>query len=154
RDMTPTEAKRIEKVTPYIFSGFLPKFDGIDLASEGVNFGFLLDLEDMGFITGHSGIGLNKTLQSQSQDKFAAALINNNKALVLEKDDPACELVIEGAALTRVGREVMTLGRFSANPEYLKKVSEHLKGKDLTVKVGDWIPYPDGNGHVQGLVPI
>jgi|AntDeeMetagen681_2_1112603.scaffolds.fasta_scaffold07261_2 hypothetical protein len=154
RNLTPAEAKRIEQVTPFIFSGFLPKFENVDLEAEGLTFGFLLDLEDMGFLTGHSGLGLQKTVSSQSREKYFSALINNNKALVLEKDDPSFNLVLEGAALTRIGREVMTLGRFSSNAAYLKSVAESLKKKDLTVKVGDWIPRQGGNGQVQGIVPI
>jgi len=154
RNLTPAEAKRIEQVTSFIFSGFLPKFENVDLEAEGLNFGFLLDLEDMGFLTGHSGLGLQKTISSQSSEKYISALINNDKALVLHKDDPNFELTLAGAALTQIGKEVLTLGSFSSNPEYLKTVAEALKKKGLTVKVGDWIPRQDGNGHVQGLVPI
>jgi|GEM_PF-309547 len=154
RNLTPAEAKSIEHVTPFIFSGFLPKFENIDLEKEGLDFGFLLDLEDMGFLTGHSGLGLQKTIASQSSEKYLSALVNNNKALVLHKDDPNFELNLPGAALTRIGKEVLTLGQFSSNPEYLKKVAEALKKEGLTVKVGDWIPRQNGNGHVQGLVPI
>jgi len=154
RNLTKMEADEIAKVAPYIFSNFLPKFDDDSLQGAGIDFGILLDLEDMGFLTGHTGLGLQKTLTSQRSDKYFAVLINHGKILLLERSAVEPPITISGAALTRVGREVITLGNFTPDMEYIKKLAGHLKSKGVTTHVADWIPRPDGNGEYRNSVSL
>lgn len=154
RNLTKREAEQITKVAPYIFSHFLPKFDDESLEGAGINFAILLDLEDMGFLTGHTGLGLQKNLTSQRSDKYFTFLINHSKILLLEREAVDSPITIKGAALTRVGREVLSLGNFTPDMEYIRKFAEHLKSKGVTVSVADWIPRPDGTGECHNSVPL
>lgn len=154
RNLTKGEAEQITKVAPYIFSNFLPKFDDDGLQDAGINFAILLDLEDMGFLTGHTGLGLQKNLTSQRSDRYFSFLINHSKILLLEREAAEPPITISGAALTRVGREVISLGSFTPDMEYIKKFAEHLKSKGVTVHVADWFPHPDGTGEYRNSVRL
>lgn len=154
RNLTKAEAEQITRVAPYVFGNFLPKFDDAALQSVGITFATLLDLEDMGFVTGHSGIGLQKTLESQQTDRYFSFLVNHSKILLLERESPQPPVTIKGAALTRVGREVISLGQFSPDLDYVRKFAEHLKESGVTVKVADWFPRPDGTGDYRNAVAL
>lgn len=45
--------------------------------------------------------------------------------------------------LTRIGRELCSLGKYEASNEYLKEFAKQLKQDKVKVEIGDLQPMPD-----------
>lgn len=144
KSLTHDEAKDIEKVSAFVFGAFIARDSAQVLKEEGLPFGTLLKLQDIGIISGTESVGLNISLNSLKEDRFVYLLKCHERGLYIEHEDPLKKLKINVYKLTELGHQVMSLGRFTPNERYLISVGERIKGSGFKVSLVDCLPAASG----------
>jgi hypothetical protein len=68
-------------------------------------------------------------------------------ALILSGDDPRATISLPIYKLTTIGQQVLRLGKFGPNIDYLQKVGEHLKSQGVSVVLATY--YDVAPGQIQ-----
>ncbi len=180
RNLSRGEATLIEQVAPLRADNSIPRLDNL---FHIVPLSQLLELSNIGILSGVEAVGLATGRTSFREDKFEANFACNDKAILdnmiikllgagvksktvagtvgrylevaiveLNKSDPhvsgktklpitkirrkGCRIPPSGA-VTRVGQEIMSLGRFPANMSYLDQFISNIKEQGFSLKVGE-----------------
>lgn len=139
RSLSPDEATKIEALSQFVIGEFIVRKQGPLLESSGVTFNDLLELQNLGLVAGVEALGLSISFKSETPDKFVKALCGYGRVLLVRADDPKKELALEIYGVTRLGKQVMSLGKFSAHEDYLRAVGDQIKAKGFTVEIADYI---------------
>lgn len=134
RRLSRKEALIIEEVAPFIVDQTIPD---IAVESKMVKFEKLLELGEIGILSGVEAPALVTIRTSVSRERFVHHFICNNKAIVVFHDDPKKELSFRCTKATNVGREILSIGQFEANIPLLDAFIDHLKKQGYSVKIGD-----------------
>jgi hypothetical protein len=137
RSVSQQEAEWINKLGTVAISGIIYR-KSKELEQFGVTFGMLLELQNWGVLSGVEALGISRSFWSTSADRFIVALPCHSKALVVEHDDPKQELKLQCCILTKLGSELLTLGTFEPNVDYLKLVGSVIAAKGFRVRLADW----------------
>ena len=151
RRISRTDAESICKIAPYVIDGgWIFRRDYSFFSERGFRFSFFLDLEELGILTGTQILpnvgGLKWEQRSISDDSFLAILKNHGKALIIESPDPKRRLEIPIVGVTRVGKEILSLGDFEPNVEYLEYIGRYFKSMNFGVSLNDYERLADGAG--------
>ncbi|MFC1491317.1 hypothetical protein ACFLQ0_01860 [Nitrospinota bacterium] len=120
--------------------------------SIGITLDNLLDLESLGVLQGIEPIGnFNMKYKSTSPEKFEIAFACNNKGLFVTSDDLNSDLTLPAYKVTKLGKEIISLGKFEANVPYVRKIGEEIKDKGFEVKLGDIVTYVDDEIEAQNM---
>ena len=138
KTLSKAEAEMISKLASYIIDGGIARSQNKYLESCGLPFSMLLGMQDLGVISGVESLGLTKTYKSFGEGKFIRALVSHNKALIIEHEDSSKMLKFEIYTLTTIGRQVLTLGSFEPDIEYLRLVGKEFVKQGFSVKLADW----------------
>jgi hypothetical protein len=138
RNLSGDEARRIERLSRFVITDFIARNQKQILAEEGVTFGELLYMQDLGVISGVESIGLSLTLRSNDQQRFIKPLCSHGRVLVVTHDDPKKEFQVQAYTITTIGRQVLRLGQFAPQERYLRAVGEELKKAGATVTIADY----------------
>ena len=112
------------------------------LEKEGINFSFLLHMDDLGIVNGVQGgqvSGLQLEMPSREQNKYSNGLINRNRILLVEAEDASKKLSLGCYQISKIGAEVLSLGDFSASEAYMRELGEQIKNKGFKVKIALWV---------------
>jgi hypothetical protein len=136
RRLSRLDAAQIEKLAPFasereIFHG--GELDKI-LRSKGLTMDVLLELQDLGVV---GALGLQKQFRSQNPNHFDNNLRFRNKALVVTADDATKVITLPGHVVTNVGAEIMRLGKFEADLDYVLQVGRQIVGMGFKVQLAD-----------------
>lgn len=132
------------------------------LEKHGLTFGELLELEDIGVLTGVAGLGSLQSnypyrpfvLPDGSQRQIVGLIYNDKKAIVVEKGDKDV-LTIPGYLLTTVGKELIRLGKFDVDVDFLNICAKRIKEEQkLNVSVADYMPVSGDAGRLFNLVQV
>lgn len=138
KTLSKPEAEMISKLASYVISGRVARSQKTYLESKGLTFSMLLVMQELGVVSGVDAVGLSSTFKSVVEEKFVRALISHSKALIVEHEDPEKTLELEVYLLTAVGREILGLGSFEPDVEYLRLIGIDLLKKGFKVKITDW----------------
>lgn len=138
KTLSKSEAELISKIASYVVDGRIARAQNDYLTSKGVNFSMLLHLQEVGVVSGVEATGLSTDYRSTIEGKFLYPLVSHNKVLLVEHDDPKQTLNFEIYKLTEVGRQILALGSFEPDVEYLRLVGKDFTEKGFTVKLADW----------------
>jgi len=144
--LSKTEAETISKLARYIIAGSIARNQLKHLESNGVSFSMLMQMQELGVLSGVESIGLSTTYQSALKDRFLRGFISHGKILILEHEDPHKTVDFEIYVLTAVGEQLLELGSFEPDLEYLRLVGREFAGKGFTVKLADWVSTSDTSG--------
>jgi hypothetical protein len=138
RNVSGEEANLIQRLAPLVAGGgFIYRNDEL-LKDMGFTYKIMLEIQDLGIWTGVDASGMIVRIINQSNDgSFLGAVVCHEKLLHCTADDPDTEVSVPIITLTRVGREILTLGRFSADMPYFKALGQNVKEKGLKVLLGD-----------------
>ena len=134
KNLSKEDARRIEKLAPFVVDDFVFNGDRSLLESEGITLGFLLGLQDLGIVE-VSQRGVRKILKSALQDKFMLGLIAYKRILVITHEDPSKESHLNVYRLTSLGREVLRLGVFMPHEHYLRQLGKTIRSLGFRVVV-------------------
>ena len=134
RNLSRGEATLIEQVAPLRADNSIPRLDNL---FHIVPLSQLLELSNIGILSGVEAVGLATGRPSFREDKFEANFACNDKAILAYHEDPTKRLSYSAVAVTRVGQEIMSLGRFPANMSYLDQFISNIKEQGFSLKVGE-----------------
>jgi hypothetical protein len=138
RNLSTNEAKKIEHLSRFVITDFIARSQKTLLEREGISFGDLLELQNLGFISGVESLGLHLTLSSDQADHFVKSLCSHGRVLLVKHDDSKKELKLQAYMITSIGRQVMKLGKFTPHENYLRAVGEELKKAGVTVTIASY----------------
>lgn len=146
KTLSKVEAELISKLAGYVIDGRIARSQKEYLESKGLSFSMLLQMQELGVVSGVEALGLSTTYRSVVEGKFIRALISHRKALIVEHEDASKTLEFEIYMLTAVGRQVLGLGSFEPDIEYLHLVGKDFAKQGFSVKLADWRDVSDTQG--------
>lgn len=146
RSLSKSEAEQISKLAAFIVEGSIVRSDSKYLEEHGMPFDQLLQLQELGVVSGVEAVGLTKTYPTQIAGKYLRALRCHKKALIVEHEDATRKLPIQVYLLTTVGVQVLGLGTFAPDVEYLQTVGKAIAAQGYTVHLADWQQISENEG--------
>ena len=148
KNLSQNEAIAISKLGKFVIDQSI--FKTPRLEEDGIDFSFLLMMDDLGILKGVQGgdvSGLQLTIKSREPAKYTNNLVNRNLILLIESDDANKELKLNCYQISKIGTEVLSLGDFSADEPYMKSIGEKIKSHGFDVKLALWVPTGNGYGN-------
>ena len=146
RSLAKTEAEQISKLAAFIVEDSIVRSDSKYLEKHGMTFDQLLRLQELGVVSGVEAVGLTKNYPTQAAGKYVRALRCHRKALIVEHEDATRKLAIQVYLLTTVGAQVLALGTFAPDVEYLREVGKTIVAQGYTVHLADWRQISENEG--------
>lgn len=138
RTLSKSEAERVSQLAPFVIEDRILRKQDKHLEKHGITFTRLLEMQDLGVISGVESIGLTSAFSSAEPDRFRLPLRSNGKVLMVESDDPTKQLKLEVYLLTKVGIQLMKFGSFEPDIEYLHLVGKKIIEQGFSVQLADW----------------
>jgi hypothetical protein len=155
KNLSQQEAVAISKLGQFAIGRSI--FKCPQLEKQGIDFNFLLQMDDLGIVNGVQGgqvSGLELTFNSRETDKFSTALVNRNQILLIEAEDPNKKLTLGCYQISQIGAEVLSLGDFNANENYMRELGDAIKKKGFEVKIALWVQTHADYGKYFNAKPI
>jgi hypothetical protein len=139
RRLSKEDAALIEKVAPFTCGRDLFRGAASEkvLESRGLTLGVFIELQELGVMSGVEAVGLQKQFTSNQVDRFGRPFRFWNKALMVQADDPAKKIQLPVYGITKVGLQVMSLGKFQADDEYVRAIAKIIATQGFQVSIGD-----------------
>ncbi len=137
KNISKNEATNISKLAPYVIAGLVCKVPCIE--QSGINFSFLLEMEDLGILSGIKGGGLGYSMKSSKTDSYENHIIHEGKIIIFKHTDPNKVMKLECYKVTTLGSEVLSLGVFPIVHEYIEQVASKIKAHGFEVTIADWV---------------
>jgi len=142
RRLSKEDAHLIERLAPFVSERELihghTNLNEL-LEKSGLGLETLLELQDLGVMSGVQGISLVKKLNISPEGK---GFVFRNKVLLVRSPE-AKTLSFPAYPITKVGVQVMSLGKFQANSEFVLAVGQVILEKGFEVSMGDVVATPD-----------
>jgi len=138
RELSKAEAERITQLAKFAIERCVVRSASQYLEEHGISFDLLLEMQDLGVVSGVEALGLRRQWMSTSSDRFIRALRSNGKVLVIEHEDADKTVTLDAYLLTNVGNELLGLGSFSPDVDYLRLVGETIAKQGFKVGLADW----------------
>lgn len=152
KNISQEEAIMISKLAPFVIENSIYKDPSLDEA--GVNFNFLLEMDDLTIVSGVKGGGLQLTLATRSITEYKQILVSKNKVLIINSDDKDKKVTMECYKVTKIGIEILTLGDFHANETYLTNIGNKIKAQGFNVKIADWVQTQKTHGQYTNSIDL
>jgi hypothetical protein len=154
RRLSKEDAHLIEKMAPFVSQGFIVHPDHFERPFEkiGLAYDTMLELQDLGILSGVE-VGLSQVIPSTSTDHFFAFLLYGHMALHIRGDIPTMILSLHAYNVTRMGNQVLSLGRFEPNYEYISAVARLIQNRGFRVTLAD-VDYTGESVHFHNERPF
>lgn len=143
KNLSHAEAASIARLAGFSVNGWIFRQDPEFLDQFGLPFRELLELQQLGVISGAEGLGLNITMHSQPVRPHTISLRYGDWVLVAEADTPSKPCVFPCLLITPLGRQVLSLCKDETRLDYLRKVGAFMKGEGFEVKMARYIHLSD-----------
>lgn len=130
------EAELIATAMPFVIQDFIARDCDSSLESAGLSFSRLLELQDLGVISGVDGLGFSKTFNRPPQGPFRQLLRSYRHGIGLIAEGEQQSFDVSCYLVTALGQQLSRLGNFEANVSYLQAVGASIKPKGFKVQVG------------------
>lgn len=140
KNLSQEEAISISKLGQFVVANTIFKCDRLEEA--GINFGFLLEMDDLGILIGVQGgqaSGLELTMKSRESEKFYNNIVSRNLILLIEGEDAQKIIKLGCYQISKIGTELLSLGDFNADAQYMRQVGVKIKEQGLEVKLASWL---------------
>jgi len=138
KGLSKPEADLLVNLAKYVVDGSVVRSQAEYLTSQGLPFIVLLQLQELGVLSGVEAVGLTARHPTVLQGRFIKALISHNRVLVVEDPDESKILSLEIYRLTDVGRQVLSLGSFEPDVAYLQAIGKAIAAQGFQVHLGHW----------------
>lgn len=138
KTLSRSEAEKISRMASFVIDGSIPNDHEDYLISKGWSFSALMEMQEIGLLSGVNSIGVMNAYSSQVADKFLRVLRLNNKALRVEHPDSSKKIEYGCNLVTKLGSEILGLGVFEADEGFLRLFGGNLVKKGFEVSIGDW----------------
>jgi hypothetical protein len=137
RNLTTEEAGLIERIAPFVLNGLIFREPNDLLTKAGVSFYVLMELQDLGVISGVEAVGLQVQYTSTDKTRYVRLLTNYGKGLLIEHEDTNKRVDMGIYSITNLGKQVLGLGKFSPNDGYLIELGRAIKKRGFKVSIVD-----------------
>lgn len=144
KTLSKAEAEQISLAARFVVSGSIVRSQEEHLAANGLEFSTLLNLQELGVLAGVESIGLTRTYRTVELNSFRCFLVSHDKALIVSHSDASKVFEMKVYILTAVGMQVLGLGSFESDPEYLQSIGKEVAAQGFTVHMVDWQAISDG----------
>ena len=146
RSLSKVEAEHISKLAAFVVKGSIVRSDSKYLEEHGMSFNQLIELQELGVVSGVEAVGLTKTFPTQLPGKYIRALRSHKMVLIVEHEDPTRKLSIQVYLLTAIGVQVLGLGTFAPDVDYLREVGKAIVSQGYTVHLAEWQQISENEG--------
>ncbi len=154
KNISQNEARLIEKLAQFSIAGCVARDEADILKKNDISFGSLIYLQELGVITGVEAIGMTVEYTSDINSAFQKVMISNSKALLITHEDANRKLTLSCYGLSSIGKEVLTLGSFNPNEEYLISLGRKFVNGGYKVELGDWVQIDENHGRLLNTINI
>lgn len=137
--LSKSEAELISKLASYVIDRRVARDHQQYLDGVGLNFSVLLKMQNLGVISGIDSLGVTASYKTVVEGKFVKVLLSDGKALLVEHEDSNQVLKLKAYALTDVGAQILELGSFEPDQEYLRLVGKKIASEGFSVHLCDWL---------------
>lgn len=137
RNISREDAVLVEKVAPYVILGVIFRPSSADAVGE-LSFTKILELQEIGILSGVEALGMQKTYKSALTERFALALTCYGRLILVTHADVSRTLTLPIYSVTKIGREVLNLGWKRADEAYLQLLAERIKEMGFDIQIGDY----------------
>ena len=143
RRLSKEDAALIERLAPFVcqrglFHGH-PKLDEL-LNSGGLRLDELFELQDLGVMSGVEAVAMTKTWTPMPSSQVPLRFWNK---VLLVRTLEVRSLTLPTYAITKVGEQVMSLGKFQANNDFVLAVGQIILERGFEVSMGDATDLPN-----------
>lgn len=147
RNLSKDEAELIEKLAPFAHTDIVVRDHDAILEDAGLTFGMLLQLQGIGILSGVEAFGMSSSFSSNSKDHYIKVFLCHGRGLLIEHDDVSKKVTLGCDMVTNLGMQVIKLGKFVPNENYLTAVGRRIQKLDFKVSLIDYLDL--GNGLVR-----
>jgi len=141
RNLSKSEADLIAKMATFVTSGFIWRGPNNSLP---ISFDEAMQLQEMGVLLGVDSINLNFTLAKNSDgaNSWICVLTSHKRCIVIrgENDKTAFPVQLNTVYVSKLGMQLLGLGDFKADDDYLKKLGGFLASQGVSVSLADSLP--------------
>ena len=154
RNLSQAEARAIEELGPFVFDGLgiIYASHPIDLELLGLGVEKRLGLQELGIL--HRAEPYSYSLFSSVEKKFENVLILGNQVIRFTAEYQSKKHQLQAVCLTKLGKEILALGRFQADEEYFYKVSKAIKNDQFCVSTGKFLSVSDSEMALFDMIEI
>lgn len=145
RGLSQKEAKEIELLSKYVVSGSIFRVDDKHIENAGLTTSFMLRMQELGLVSGVAALGLNISIRVSPNSP--AALTSHGKVIFISHTQGELSISAPVYSGTSLLNEIIGIGRFEPDMEYLKKIGNHFKSTGANVALASYIPA--GNDQIQ-----
>lgn len=149
RNLTQTEAKKIERLSPFVVEDSIYRDAKEILIDAGVSFEFLLSMQELGVLSGVDIPGLRMTMKSFETSRFICLLKANGTALIATAQDASIVINLPVYKLTEIGAQILRLCMFPVNVKYLENIADNLKAQNVKVAMGTYVDIASGRTYYE-----
>ncbi len=146
KGLSRDEAEQISKLASFVVEDVIIRDLQPSLIVPGGSLGPLLAMEDLGILSGVQSGGLTMNTGSALPERFVRVLRSNGKCLVVEHDDQNKQLSLPVYKLTAVCRQLLSLGSFEPNLDYLRLAGKEIVKQGFTVRLATWVQLTEDKG--------
>lgn len=145
RNLSQDEAALIESMCSLVVDSFIwrPRSS----YKLPVEFDMLLNLQELGLLAGvdSTGLSVNITDDHTPHPLWLRALVSNGKCVIIKNDNKQARLSIPAYSITRLGKQVIGLGSFKPDLNYLEEFGKYIVsiGEGFKVSVADVVEVRD-----------
>lgn len=146
RGLSKPEADQISKIAPYFIEGTIFRDLKNQLDQDDISFNLIMTMQELGIVSGVDSLGVRMTWHSMYKNSYVKLLRAHGKGLLVEHEDPNKMLSIKAYTLTNIGKQMLDLGGFEANIEFLKLAGKEIIKQGFSVKLVDWAMVSEEQG--------
>jgi hypothetical protein len=146
RGLSKEEAEQISKVATFVVEDRIVRSLKQYLEEQGISFGILLAMRELGLLLGVEATGLKTSYKSSVTERFVRGLRSNGKVLVVKHEDPNKVFDLKVYSLTTVGSQLLGLGSFTPNLDYLRLCGKEIVKQGFDVYLADWVQTSEKEG--------
>lgn len=138
RTLAKRDAELISKLASFVINNkFISREMDEVLKINGIDTNLLLEMQELGVLTGIEALGLSLTYNSLDPENYICAFRSYGKLVILKRPGKH-QIVTQVYLLTNLGKEVMKLGQFAPNIEYLTAFAKHYASMGFQAEVADY----------------
>lgn len=138
RNISTEEAEKIAKLSHYQINGVIVREASDILEEDNISFGYLLEMQQIGIISGAEAMGITSSWFSTEKERFFSIFLSNGKAVIVTHQDPAMEVKISIYKITTIGQQIFNLCPNEPHYKYLRKFASILKSKGFETKLASY----------------
>ncbi|QWD62811.1 DUF2806 domain-containing protein [Polynucleobacter sp. MWH-UH25E] len=155
KHLSKDEAALIESIMAFAYEGFIYRGDEEILKANNITFDKLLNLQELGLLSGVDTYGLEKNWRSSSKDAFTVAIVSNEKLILATNPDSERVLKIHPVCLlTSIGLQLYSLIKIPPNLGMMNVIAEKIKSQGFDAQVGDIVEISGSKITYKNLMPI